>query len=395
MVATKAPAPAAGAGPQTGNKRRGGFHGGAPNRQRFKPGGKQLNPRAMGTAAMFTVNQLDDNPGFLDFNEDVQIPSTPAQKPVSAAESTTTEAAANEGGKSKGGPNRKANPNQKRFRNGNMRRMPPGGPGAWGPPIPPMPPMFPMGGRRNGGPFGPPPPPFRVPPMGMRGMRGGPMMPPPNGRFGPGPMPMMPPRPMMPMPPMRGGPMNWGGPNNWNRPDGPPMRRNPNGKLPPGGARPGKAGLKGAAALRNGKGPKLAPGKKGAKLKEAAKPREEYPLDQPWVTDEIKAEHDKKVQLADRLKGNRDDALFAQFKEQRDKFVKMYDAAKLEFIGKHPEQDVDKIMTESEGPTTKPEPQNSSDAVSTDTSAATATTTTTTTTATTAADVSASSNKAQ
>uniref|UniRef100_A0A1Q3EYV3 Putative k10 protein n=1 Tax=Culex tarsalis TaxID=7177 RepID=A0A1Q3EYV3_CULTA len=383
MVATKAPAAAgAGAGPQVGNKRRGGFHGGAPNRQRFKPGGKQLNPRAMGAAAaMFTVNQLDDNPGFLDFNEDVQIPPTPAQKAAaSAAESTEVAATASgDGGKGKGGPNRKVNPNQKRFRNGNMRRMPPGGPAVWGPPIPPMPPMFPMGGgRRNGGPFYPPPPPFRVPPMGMRGMRGGPMMPPPpNGRFGMGPMPMMPPRPMMPMPPMRG----------WN---GPPMRRNPNGKLPPPGVgRPGKLGPKGgAAALRNGKG------KKGAKAKEPAKPREEYPLDQPWVTDEIRAEHDKKVQLADRLKGNRDDALFAQFKEQRDKFVKMYDAAKLEFIGKHPEQDVDKIMTESEGPTTKPEPQSSSDAVSTDTSAATATTTTTAAT-TAAADASASSGKAQ
>lgn len=184
--------------------------------------------------------------------------------------------------------------------------------------------------------------------------------------------------------------MNWV-PNNWNRSDGgPPMRRNPNGKLPPGGGRPGKVGPKGAA-LRNGKGPKPGPGKKGAKSKEPAKPREEYPLDQPWVTEEIKAEHDKKVHLADRLKGNRDDALFAQFKEQRDKFVKMYDAAKLEFIGKHPEQDVDKIMTESEATATKPEPQNSSDdAVSTDTSAAT-----TTTTATAAAASAASSGEAQ
>lgn len=188
--------------------------------------------------------------------------------------------------------------------------------------------------------------------------------------------------------------MNWG-PNNWN---GPPMRRNPNGKLPPGGGRPGKGGAP-KGALRNGagKGPKPSPGKKGAKGKEVVRPREEYPLDQPWVTDEIKAEHDKKVQLADRLKGNKDDALFAQFKEQRDKFVKMYDAAKLEFIGKHPEQDVDKIITESEStPTTKPETQNSGDAVSTETSAAGAITTTTTTATATAADASASaSGKAQ
>lgn len=177
---------------------------------------------------------------------------------------------------------------------------------------------------------------------------------------------------MMP-PPMRG------------RPDGPPMRRNPNGKLPPGG-RLGK-GPKGVGPRvppANGKVVKTV-GKK-IKPKVPAKPKEEYPLDKPWVTEEIKAEHDKKVELAERLKGNKDDALFAQFKEQRDKFVKMYDAARLEFIGKHPEQDVEKILTESvaaDKAKANNESQKSNDAVSTDTPAATNSATTTATAATT------------
>lgn len=343
------------------NIRRGGFNG-IPNRQRFKPGGghKQLNPRNIG--AMFNANQLGDNPGFLDFNDDVQIPSatttqtngnnattksTPASSTNAAAGSSASTGAGSVKGPT-GGKNRKGNLNQKRqlMRNGNnMRRMPPGMNNHWGPPMPPVPHMFPMNGGRRNGPFPPPPPHFRAPPMGPRGMRGGPMMPPPppNGRFagppmGPGPMSLMQ-RPLPPMPPMRGPMMNPMGrmipPPLRNRADGPPMRRNPNGKVPP--SRIGKA-AKGTPrnAIANGKGQKAVV--KKAKVKVPARPREEYTLDKPWVTEEIKAEHDKKVELADRLKGNKDDALFAQFKEQRDKFVKMYDAARLEFIGKHPEQ---------------------------------------------------------
>lgn len=364
------------------NKRRGGFNNGMPGRPRFKPGGpKAMNARNMG--AMFNANQLGDNPGFVDFNDDVQIPST------SATPANTTTAAANNGtGK---GPARKAaNSNHKRVnvKNGaGMRRMPPGGMGGhWGPPMPPMPPMFPMGGgRRNGPP--PPPPHFRMPPMGMRGMRGGPMMPPPppNGRFGGppmGPMGMMP-RPMPPMPPMRGPMMNPMGRMMPPPMRGPQMRRNPNGKLPPGRLGKGPKGAVPRGPPVNGKVVKTI-GKK-IKPKVPAKPKEEYPLDKPWVTEEIKAEHDKKVELAERLKGNKDDALFAQFKEQRDIFVKMYEAARLEFIGKHPEQDVEKILTESVAANkakANNESQKSNDAVSTDTPAATKSSTTTSATAT-------------
>ncbi|XP_055638857.1 DNA-binding protein K10-like isoform X2 [Toxorhynchites rutilus septentrionalis] len=344
------------------NKRRGGFNG-IPDRQRFKPGGghKPLNPRNMG--AMFNANQLGDNPGFLDFNDDVQIPpatttqtngnsattkATPATGNIPAASSSASTTSGSVKGPMRGN-NRKGNLNQKRqlMRNGNnMRRIPPGMNNHWGPLVPPVPHMFPMGGGRRNGPLPPPPPHFRVPPMGPRGMRGGPMMPPPppNGRFvgppmGPGPMSLMQ-RPLPPMPPMRGPMMTPMGrmipPPLRNRADGPPMmRRNPNGKLLP--SRGGKVTkITARNVIVNGKGLKSVA--KNLKPKVPAKPREEYPLDKPWITEEIKAEHDKKVELADRLKGNKDDALFAQFKEQRDRFVKMYDAARLEFIGKHPEQ---------------------------------------------------------
>ncbi|XP_053693766.1 DNA-binding protein K10-like [Sabethes cyaneus] len=391
MVATKAT-----------QKRRGGFNG-VSNRPRFKTGGgpKSMNPRNIG--AMFNVNQLGDNPGFVDFNDDVQIPAAPAPQVSSSASpanaDTTVAATTSQGARTT--TNRKGNPNQKRsnMRNGNnMRRMPPGMSGSWGPPIPPIPPMYPMGGGRRNGPFPPPlpPPHFRVPPMGMRGMRGGPMMPPPppNGRFGgpsmgPGPVSLMQ-RPIPPMPPMRGPIMNPMGrimPPLRNGP--PPMRRVPNGKMPPGGrtVKPGGK-LPIRASASTAKGSKLLPNKK-PRTKMPVKPREEYPLDKPWVTSEIKEEHEKKVQLAERLKGHKDDALFAQFKEQRDKFVKMYDAARLEFIGKHPEQDVDKILTESmASKKAKTENTKSNDAVSTDTPAATdsATTTTATTTNATATD---------
>ncbi|XP_058447421.1 DNA-binding protein K10-like [Malaya genurostris] len=383
-------------------KRRGGFNS-MPGRPRFKPGG---GPKQFNAHNLYNVNQLDDNPGFVDFNDDVKVPVDSAAQneanatnsTLAATNSTSTVSTIAKSQDLKGSNNRKGNLSVKRpnVRNNN-RRMFPAMNAPWGPPMPPMPPMYPVGGGRRNGPYPPiPPPHFRVPPMGMRGMRGGPMMPPPppNARFGispigPGPMGMIP-RPIPPMPPMRGPMMNPMGrglpPALRNRPDGlPPMRRNTNGKLPPGG-RPGKPGrvVNRPNAITNGRVVK--PLSKKPRGKVPAKAREEYPLDKPWVTQEIKDEHDKKVELAERLKGHKDDALFGQFKEQRDKFVKMYDAARLEFIGKHPEQDVDKILTESVADkNAKTENKNSNDAVSTDTPGATVAgdTTTTTTTATT------------
>ncbi|XP_002010897.2 DNA-binding protein K10, partial [Drosophila mojavensis] len=189
-----------------------------------------------------------------------------------------------------------------------------GGPGPGGPmgprggpmpPYPPMPfpaamppmrcPMPPMGGPP------PPPPPFmrrngRGPPLPM------PLPPPPPPLMGPhmhmGPrMPLrgMPPLPG-PVPYMNGGSMNGG------------KIKKPNPKLI-------KQALKGKSTIKT--------------LKNLVN---QYPIDKPWVNDEIRAIHDEKLDIENRLKGNKDDQLFAQFKVQRDKFVSLYEKAREAYL---------------------------------------------------------------
>ncbi|XP_058129964.1 circumsporozoite protein-like [Anopheles ziemanni] len=324
------------------------------NRQRFKQGvGKHNNQmndiRSM--SAMFNANQLGDNPGFMDFNDD-SITSNVNGAGNSAGGTNASNGA--EVGNKNGNGGRKMNPNMRRpMKNGGpgMRHRMNGMP-SWGPPMAP-PNMFPgppgPAGRR--GPMNPPPIPphpahFRNAHGGGMRMRG-----PQNGRFGPGPqgpmslLAMNRPLPV-PIPPLGGRPMP--PPHAMGRmmppplrqgPDG-PARRNANGNLHARGMQPfprNGMSANGAALNVNGKRPRP----------KNVQNREEYPLDKPWVTEEIKAEHDKKADLANRLKGHRDDALFAQFKEQRDTFVKMYEAARAEFEKKTPTQDVEKMLTET------------------------------------------------
>uniref|UniRef100_A0A1S4HD75 DNA-binding protein K10 n=1 Tax=Anopheles gambiae TaxID=7165 RepID=A0A1S4HD75_ANOGA len=337
------------------------------NRPRFKPAmAKQYNPMSnmRNMNAMFNANQLGDDPGFVDFNDDSITAAPNGTGGPNAAGAATSNGL--EGGGIKNGPfangNRRMNPPMKRpMKNGGMpgmrNRMNGGANGmpSWGPPMPP-PNMFPgppSAGRR--GPMNPPPIPPPVPPAHFRSGPGMRMRGPQNGRFGvggpPGPMslmnrPLPPPIPPMagrPMPPPMGRmmppPLRHGGL------DG-PMRRNMNGGGMHARGMGGKMGPFARNGMPPGGGTGVGPNGKRARPKPTQPPnREEYPLDKPWVTEEIKAEHDKKADLANRLKGHRDDELFAQFKMQRDKFVKMYEAARLEYIGKHPEQDVDKILT--------------------------------------------------
>uniref|UniRef100_A0A182P6Q5 Uncharacterized protein n=1 Tax=Anopheles epiroticus TaxID=199890 RepID=A0A182P6Q5_9DIPT len=351
MVSNKAPT-------GEGNKRAGNQMA---NRPRFKPGmGKQYNPVAgsMRNMSMFNANQLGDDPGFVDFNDD----SLTAGATNGAGGPNRPIAQANglEGGGNKNAPfangNRRMNPPMKRpMKNGapGMRNRMNGGANGmanWGHPMPP-PNMFPgppSGGRR--GPMNPPPIPPSMPPAHYRNGPGGMRMRgPQNGRYGaggpPGPMSLLS-RPLPPpIPPMAGRPMAppmgrmMPPPLRHGGMDG-PMRRNINGGMHPRGGMGGKMGPfpRNGGIPANG-GAVLGGNGKRTRAKPNQPPnREEYPLDKPWVTEDIKSEHDKKADLANRLKGHRDDALFAQFKEQRDKFVKMYEAARLEYIGKHPEQ---------------------------------------------------------
>lgn len=185
------------------------------------------------------------------------------------------------------------------FRNGPMR-MPPMQ----------MPPMMPMGPMR---------PDFGPPQFFPQRFGSGPMMPPPQMGMPPmgRPMPRRP-LPPGPMPPFRG---NAG-------PRGAPMRRKIGGGIPIGSRRQNQ---------KIGKNRRKVTGK-GGKKPNPNPNVDKYPLDKPWVNDEIRAAHDKKVELSNQLKGKKDDQLFAEFKQQRDTFVNLYEAARLEYIGKHKEE---------------------------------------------------------
>lgn len=186
------------------------------------------------------------------------------------------------------------------------RGCPVGGPVPPFPPLPfqaPMPPMRcpmpPMGGP-------PPPPPFM-----RRNGRGGPPLPPPLM----GPLGMMGPR----MPP-RGLPLGPGGPFN--------MVGHMNGKIKKPNPKLVKQAIKGKSTIKT--------------LKNLVN---QYPIDKPWVSDEIRAVHDEKLDIENRLKGNKDDELFAQFKVQRDKFVSMYEAAREAYLKQEAASVMSKVMS--------------------------------------------------
>lgn len=113
---------------------------------------------------------------------------------------------------------------------------------------------------------------------------------------------------------------NGNGPLRGNGPRGLPMRRKPATGKP--------TNIKGARTNLK-KGQKVL--KNGRKVKGRRNQGDRYQLTKPWVTDEIKAAHEKKVELANQLKGNKNDELFAEFKTKRDEFVKLYDAARQEY----------------------------------------------------------------
>lgn len=116
---------------------------------------------------------------------------------------------------------------------------------------------------------------------------------------------------------------NSNGPARGNGPRGLAMRRKvANGKV---------GNLKGRNTKTQKPDQKAGPknGRKGGKGRRSQGDR--YQLTKPWVTDEIKSAHEKKVELANQLKGNKNDELFAEFKTKRDEFVKLYDAARIEY----------------------------------------------------------------
>ncbi|XP_059611169.1 DNA-binding protein K10-like [Phlebotomus argentipes] len=345
------------------------------NVQKFKQGvQKRVMRPNMGGVAMFSnynANQMMDNPGYMDFNE-------PAIRPPMGGGGQPggmSKVQGKLGGVSGGMMQRKQNQRpmgqnqQPQRRRQQMPLQRPqgggqmgggggsmgggGGGGGWGNQQPRMPPATPPSMNQRPGPPGPP---FRGGPMPPRmhphpmGPNMPPFHPPPmNGRFmgfGPRPGPPMPP-PMGQWPPMPGMPR--------------PM---PGGMGPPrplmgGGGRP-NAGNVGGNRMRRQQNanqktqrkPTKAKGKMkpGITKKPNNQPQNQYPLEEPWVTQEIRDQHQKKQDLQNQLKGNRNDELFACFKTERDKFVALYDAAKAEYSKNKSSQEkiVEKTLVESD-----------------------------------------------
>lgn len=297
---------------------------------------------------MFNCSQIPDNPGYLDFNnpsppvvgsgggnglgqmqqKKKNNKNRPKGKPQTHFQQPPVNTQAQQNGsgnwnKNKGvqfqGPNNTTN---NRFNGGNV-----GGPRNFnnGAPIPPN---GPNRGRRMG-PTGPVP----------RGNVSMPPMPPPHG-FQPPMIPPMPPMGRGPMPP----PMGIQPPPPFLRRSGrigpippipppiPPMipPRMPRVMPPVPFTNVGKIKKPNTKLLK-----KVVKGKSTIKtLKNLVN---QYPIEKPWVTEEIRAEYDKKVDIENRLKGNKNDDLFAQFKVQRDKFVSMYETAREEYLKKEAE----------------------------------------------------------
>lgn len=74
-------------------------------------------------------------------------------------------------------------------------------------------------------------------------------------------------------------------------------------------------------------------------------------LRKPWVTEGIKAEFGKKDELLKSAKATSSPDDWAKYREQREKCTQVYGAAKLEYIGQHPEEvRIPQLMPEAQGP---------------------------------------------
>lgn len=336
----------------TGNKRMANRPANGHN-NRFKPGNRRMNMGGIG--AMFNIlnntNQIPSN-GYLDFTEPTSNNmSNNSQKQFKNNSNNANNGSATNGNSNKnrnmqrrnnnngqrngGGMNNNMNGNNRwgnnnrggmgnNNRNNGMRqggnmmqfngppRMHPMGPNG---PMPPMLPPLPMPIHNMNGRF--PPRPLMPPPMGI-GMGQNPMRP-PNFRMGPFPN-----RGMMPR-------NNAGG----------PIRRN--NKV--AGGMVNKANRRNVGNAQSG--PKNRKKNQVKNGKRANPNVNKYALDRPWVNDEIREAHQAKTDLENQLKGKKNDEIFAKFKEQRDKFVSLYDAAKVAFVTTQ-KKDKEKVSKESD-----------------------------------------------
>lgn len=171
--------------------------------------------------------------------------------------------------------------------------------------------------------MGPIPPPGMRPPPPMRCR-----MPPPNrmsiGQRGPVPPGMRPPPPNM-----RPGPGMRPPPPHLLRPIGPPM-------MPPHGPRGPRfhPRLLPPSPMQN----KMRRNHKGRIMKKRRPSLINVDLTKQWVTEQIKQEFSKKDNLLKLAKSTQKSSDWSQYRDQREKCSKIYNMAKLDYIGKHPEE---------------------------------------------------------
>ena len=65
---------------------------------------------------------------------------------------------------------------------------------------------------------------------------------------------------------------------------------------------------------------------------------QEIDLTKPWVTDEIKSEETKKIELLETWRKSKDDNDWSSYKSQKQIVKDMYDKAKDEYLSNHPEE---------------------------------------------------------
>ena len=65
---------------------------------------------------------------------------------------------------------------------------------------------------------------------------------------------------------------------------------------------------------------------------------QEIDLTKPWVTDEIKSEETKKIELLETWRKSKDDNDWSSYKSQKQIVKDMYDKAKDEYLANHPEE---------------------------------------------------------
>lgn len=77
---------------------------------------------------------------------------------------------------------------------------------------------------------------------------------------------------------------------------------------------------------------------KGKIVKKRKLPAKEIDLTKPWVSNAVKEEFNKKDQMLQKAKNTSNPDDWEAYKNQREKCMQVYNEARTEYIGQHPEE---------------------------------------------------------